>query len=237
MAAPILTWTAARPTPAALWIAFGVIVSAFGGIAILVAPGELGPPALPPELAAEPDLFIEDGVVTQYADDGQRRYVLRAHRITQFAPTHNTEARGEAALETLSLELPTADAVWRVSADSGRASQSGAAERIDLTDNVELSQDGAAADPRLFVDKLTVWPARREAESDQPVIIAVGDSRMSAAGLVADLASGRMRLISSTEQRVRLVTDTLSNAGAAPAFVPDAAHSGPSATAAGGRSP
>lgn len=237
MAAPILTRAVARPPPAALWIAFGVIVSAFGGIAILVAPGELGAPALPPELAAEPDLFIEDGVVTQYADDGQRRYVLRARRITQFAPTDNAETRGEAALETLSLELPTTDAVWRVSADNGRASQSGATERIDLTGNVELSQDGAAADPRLFVDQLTVWPARREAESDQPVIIAVGDSRMSAAGLVADLTSGRMRLISSTEQRVRLVTDTLSNAGAAPVAAPDAGHSGSSATVAGGRSP
>ena len=46
--------------------------------------GEDTPAPLPPELADEPDVYIEDAAITKFAADGGVRYRLWADRIKQF---------------------------------------------------------------------------------------------------------------------------------------------------------
>lgn len=219
MAAPTLTGRVlargVRPAPA-LWLGIGLAIAAFAVVVLVVAPGEMDDPALPPELAAEPDLYVEDGRITQHDEHGRVRYRLRAKRISHFE--RRDDAAGETRMDTLAFELPDAAMPWRGRADRGHAASApgegkgkgkGKEERLRLVGNVELSQQRrAGAFTRLSTDALTLLPERRLAESDQAVIIVTENSRMSAAGFKADLASGRIRLLSSTEQRVRVVART-----------------------------
>ena len=189
----------------ALWLGIGLATTVFAVIAMLVAPGEIGEPPLPPELAAEPDVYVEDGRITQHDDAGGVRYRLRAQRISHFAPRQG--AAGATRIEQLELELPDATAPWRGRADRGQAAHApGQEERLRLAGNVELDQerpDGGFT--RLRTAALTLLPESRLAKTDQPVTILTENSRMSAAGLEADLTSGRMRLLSSKEEQVRVV--------------------------------
>ena len=197
----------ARPT-AALWLGIGVAVAAFAAVALWVAPGEIGGPAVPPELAAEPDVVIEDGHITQHDEDGGIRYRLRARRISHFA--QRGDAAGETRMDGLAFELPDPAGPWQGRAARGHAaSVPGQEERLRLVGNVALSQQrGDGGFTRLATDALTLLPERRLAETDHPVIIVTENSRMSAAGFTADLTSGRMRLLSSTEEQVRVVART-----------------------------
>lgn len=193
-----------RHPPPALWLGIGLAAAGFAVVAMLVAPGEIGEPPVPPELAAEPDVYIEDGRITQHDDDGAIRYRLRGGRITHFH--QRGDAVGTTRIERLEFEFPHADAPWRGSADGGHAINAPAQEeRLRLTGNVELLQQRGGGFTRLRADALTLLPEQRVAKTDQPVTILTESSRMSAAGAVADLTSGRMRLFSSGETRVKVV--------------------------------
>ena len=200
------------PAPAR-WLGIGLLIAIFAAVAVLVVPGEIGQSTLPPELAHEPDLYIADGAITQHRADGGIRYRLRARRITHFATAREVDgervaAAGETRLVAPELELPGASAPWRARADTARTvNVPEQEETLRLEGDVELAQtrpDGGFT--RLSTASLTLLPASRAAHTEQPVIIDTEGSRMSAAGLVADLASGRMRLFSSTKERVRVVS-------------------------------
>ena len=193
-----------RPLPA-LWLGIGVATALFAVIALLVAPGEIGEPPLPPELAAEPDVYVEEGRIIQHDAQGGVRYRLRAQHISHFAPRE--DAAGATRIEQLEIELPDAVAPWRARADRGEAANvPGQEERLRLAGNVELDQERTGgAFTRVRTAALTLLPESRLAKTDQPVTILTESSRMSASGLEADLASGRMRLFSSKEEQVRVV--------------------------------
>ena len=81
----------------ALWLGIGLLIAAFAAVAVLVAPGEIGRPKLPPELAQEPDLYIADGVITQHRVDGGIRYRLRGaahHAFRHGAGSRRRAGRG-----------------------------------------------------------------------------------------------------------------------------------------------
>lgn len=200
-----------RQPPPALWLGIGLAAAVFAVVAMLIAPGEMGEPPLPPELAAEPDVYIEDGHIVQHDAEGGVRYRLRAKRISHFAPRQ--DAAGTTRIERLEIELPDESAPWRGRADSGfAANTSGQEERLRLAGNVELSQqreDGGFT--RLRTTALTLLPASRSAKTDQPVTIVTENSRMSAVGMEADLTSGRMWLSSSKEEQVHVVAQTNQN--------------------------
>ena len=196
-----------RHPPPALWLGTGLAAAGFAVVAMLVAPGEIGEPPVPPELAAEPDVYIEDGRITQHDDNGAVRYRLRASRITHFH--QRPDAAGTTRIERLEFEFPHPEAPWRGDADTGHAVNApGQEERLRLAGNVELVQERGGVYTRLRTDALTLLPEQRVATTDQPVTILTENSRMSAAGASADLNSGRMRLFSAGEMRVRVVVRT-----------------------------
>ena len=219
----------------ALWLGIGLLIAAFAAVAVLVAPGEIGRPKLPPELAQEPDLYIAEGVITQHRVDGGIRYRLRARRITHFATAREVggeqvAAAGETRLVAPEIELPGAPAPWHARADTALAFNTPEQDEVlrppeeapriqeetmHLEGDVELAQtrpDGGFT--RLSTESLTLLPDSRSARTDQPVMIVTEGSRMSAAGLTADLESGRMRLFSSTKKRVRVVVQPSQTVGA-----------------------
>lgn len=191
-----------------------LIVAGFGALALLMRPGERPASSLPPGLAEEPDLYLEDGIVTQYRADGSLDYRLAAERISQFEQPRQPGDR-LAVLVQPRLALYREDAPpWQVRAAEGTLRQaplaSGSEERVELRGDVRLVQslaDGKGDAREVRTEALTVYPARQQASTDQRVVLLAAVGRASAAGLEADLASGQMTLRSAAGQRVSIVVD------------------------------
>ena len=183
-----------------------VAVAAFAGVAIYLSPSEEDPPTLPPELADEPDALVEKGTITQYRDDGALNYRLRAERISHF------EDAGSSTLQAPVLELHDRDQPpWRVASRTGEvrtaSGPSGEAdEQVSLRGDVSLAQDRlSGAFTRIRTESLTLFPGRRQARSEQTAMIETETVSARVAGFEVDLASGRLALFSSADQRVSIV--------------------------------
>ncbi len=195
-----------RPSTLRWWLALGVVIVGFATVAIFMVPGDLREPELPPELADEPDAYLEGGVITQYRADGTLNYRLRTSRIAHF------ERDGVTRLSVPEFELHSPQAPpWHISSESGETvrvldSSSGQEEQVRLHGDVRLIQNGGSAGfTEVRTESLLLYPKRQFARAAEPVIITTGAGSGSAAGIEADLSSGRMRLFSSNSQRVRIV--------------------------------
>ncbi len=178
-------------------------VAGFAGIAMVLGPGEEDEPTLPPELADEPDAFVEGGTVTQFRDDGGLHYRLHADEISHF------DAARRSTLRAPVLELREADRPpWRVKSRTGevRAVAGTDEERVELHGDVILTQDrGGGVYTRILTEALTLYPGRQQAKAAQTAMIETDTVSARVAGFDADLASGRLTLFSSASQRVAIV--------------------------------
>ena len=164
------------------------------------------PSALPEELLGEPDLYLEQARIRQYDADGSLSYRLLADFILHF----ETDAITRLTLPDLTLynagALP-----WHSTAGQGfirkEISPAGVPEElVFLRDEVELRQrndDGRFL--KLRSDHMYVYPDRQYAQTDRSVTIDTEVGRTKAAGMAADLATGKIELSSSPSQRVQTI--------------------------------
>ncbi|MDE0038559.1 MAG: LPS export ABC transporter periplasmic protein LptC [Gammaproteobacteria bacterium] len=196
----------APPRTLVRWGVVVVVIAGFAGISMVLGPSEEDLPTLPPELADEPDALLERGTITQYRDDGALNYRLRAELISHF------DDAGRSTLQAPVLELHDENrSVWHVASRNGEVrtapGPSGKLEeQIALTRDVSLAQDrGGGAFTRIRTETLTVFPGRRQAKSEQTAMIETETVSARVAGFEVDLASGRLALFSSADQRVAIV--------------------------------
>jgi lipopolysaccharide export system protein LptC len=161
--------------------------------------------AVPLEGAAAPDLRMQRATVTQYGDDGTLRYQLQATEIRHFEADAITQLNSP----TLTLSR-TPQSSWMASARHGTVEHAsgadiGADEVVTLRDDVHLIARDSRQNFELTCSRLYIYPARRFAETDEPVIIDAASGRTTAAGLSGDLDSGLLKLASSATQRVKTV--------------------------------
>ncbi|MDE0190400.1 MAG: LPS export ABC transporter periplasmic protein LptC [Gammaproteobacteria bacterium] len=197
------------PTPPRTIVKWGLVVGAvagFAGISMVLSPSEEDPSTLPGELADDPDALVERGTITQYRDDGALNYRLRAESISHF------EDSGRSTLQAPVLELHDENLpAWHVASRTGEvrtaSGRSGEVEeRLALHGDVSLTQDrGGGAFTRIRTDTLTMFPDRRQAVSEQTAMIETETVSARVAGFEVDLASGRLALFSSADQRVSIV--------------------------------
>ncbi len=165
-----------------------------------------GPLELPPELLGEPDLYMEDAIITQYQPDGSMKYQLVSHQIRHF------ERDGLTRLTAPRLTLHNqTQPPWKVESDHGyvrrRTNDLGEAEEtVFLRSNVKLEQrydDGRRL--RLESPSLYIFPDAQYAETEQNVIVDSDISRTKGVGLQGNLQSGVLKLFSSAQQRVHTI--------------------------------
>lgn len=200
---------ASDPNPPRTLVKWGVVavaVAGFAGISMVLGPGEEDDPTLPPELADEPDAFIEGGTITLLRDDGGLHYRLGADQISHF------EAVGLSTLEVPVLELHDQNQPpWRIASSTGevRKVEGADEEQVELKGDVILTQDrGEGAYTEIATDALTLYPRLQQARTDQTAIIETNTVSARVGGFEADLASGRMTFSSSANQRVSIVVQT-----------------------------
>ena len=170
--------------------------------------GERAPPPLPPELADEPDIYMEGATITRYGADGGVRYRLRADRIKQF------EERSVTYFENPVIRLSQKSGPpWEANASRGEIRERvvddvETEEHLLLRDNVELTR--RHDDGRLFAlttAVLDVYPARQFARTDQAVMIETSGSKTTASGFEADMDRGWMKLLSGPGRQVHGVIE------------------------------
>lgn len=197
-----------RPNPSRTFVKRGAVAVAsagFAAIAIYLGPSGDDEPIPPPELTEEPDAYLEQGVITQFRDDGALHYRLRADRISHF------DAAGS-LLQVPVVELHDPNRPpWHVKSQAGEVrTVSGPSgedeEQVELRGDVSLTQDrGGGAFTRIRTESLTLFPDRHQARSEQTAIIETAPVSARVAGFEADLANGRLTFFSSTDQRVSIV--------------------------------
>jgi len=164
---------------------------------------ELG---LPAELTGEPDLYMEDAVITRFRPDGTLEYSLASAQIRYFESQHLTRVLNPSLTLHNDGQPP-----WNVMSDQGylhrRATPEGGTEEVVyLRSNVRLAQrfdDGRHVE--LKSAALYVYPDRQYAETDRDVMIDTDVGRTTAAGLHGDLKQGLYHLVSNAEQRVHTI--------------------------------
>ncbi|NIP13605.1 MAG: LPS export ABC transporter periplasmic protein LptC [Pseudomonadales bacterium] len=183
---------------------------AVAGVMLLSEPLEPAPEeeVLPSIVSEEPDLYIEDAVITQYLPSGTVHYRLMSKLLRQFEAdelVRLTEPRLVVNSETR--------APWRVQSEHGYVRRLRAAERsgdgeevVFLREDVQLEQrepDGRHM--RLTTSTLYVFPEREYAETDRDVMIDTHAGRTTATGLKGDLQRGLLQLSSSDRRRVHTI--------------------------------
>jgi LPS export ABC transporter protein LptC len=191
-------WWAGAVTTAALVVAALLLVEPF-------APTP-EPLELPAELLGEPDLYMEDAIITQYQPDGTMKYQLASHQIRHFERDNLTRLTAP----RLTLHSQT-QPPWTVESDHGyvrrRTNHLGDSEEtVFLRRNVKLEQrydDGRHL--RLESPSLYIFPDAQYAETDQNVIVDSDISRTMGVGLQGNLQHGVLKLFSSEQQRVHTI--------------------------------
>ena len=150
----------------------------------------------------DPDIYMLNASITQYADTGAIRHRIDAHRFTHFPLTDITTLRGPELL----LYNDNQDEPWDLSAAHGRMLPRVVFrdEIIELWDEVRVHQeDGEGNFIHITTESLSVYPDNDYAETDQKVIIDDNTGRTVAAGMKAYFTDGRFLFFSHEEQRVR----------------------------------
>ncbi|MDD9962349.1 MAG: LPS export ABC transporter periplasmic protein LptC [Gammaproteobacteria bacterium] len=171
-----------RQLAAGVLLAVGLLLLAF-----YLAPwrGTVPPGAPPPELAGEPDIYMESAVINQFQDDGTLQYRLAAQQVRTFDADRHTLLIGP----DFSLYSPTAPP-WRVSARRGdlHGLRDGADGVLVLSGEVVLHQtDPERGFTTVRTAELRVHPDPRYAETERDVMIETEAGRTFAQGLKADL--------------------------------------------------
>ena len=183
-----------------------VAVAGFAAISMYLGPSDDDEPALPPELAAEPDVYIDQGTITRYRDDGALHYRLLADEISHFDdPVRSVLLAPVVALHDVNRPP------WRIESHAGEVRNvSGPSgedeEQVHLHGEVTLLQDlGDGAFTRILTESLTMYPDRRQARAEQTAMIETDTVSARVGGFEADLANGHLAFFSSSNQRVSIV--------------------------------
>lgn len=190
------------------WVGMVTGALLLAGVVLLADPFDPppGPVELPEELAGEPDLYMEDVIITQYRPNGRMKYQLASHQIRHFERDNLTRL----AAPRLTLHNET-QPPWKIESDHGyirhRTNPAGVSEEVVfLRRNVKLEQrydDGRRL--RLECPSLYIFPDRQYAETQQNVIVDSDISRTTGVGFQGDLQHGVLKLFSSARQRVHTI--------------------------------
>ena len=179
------------------------------GYFYLINPEESNPPptnANNLNVPGQPDIYGRSVEYHQLNPDGTLHYRLNAERLEQYSE----RAYAEMEAPVIHLTSPS-QPPWDIRSDLGTIrNQSETAnvkeDMVYLNENVYLVQkhpeNGVMT---VRTDVFRLYPDRQYAETDQDVIIDTEVGRTVAAGLMADLETGVLKLSSDSKQRVHTI--------------------------------
>ena len=149
----------------------------------------------------DPDLYMLNAKITQFATNGGRQHEIIASRLTHFPLTDMT------ALISPEVKLFAHNATnpWKITADNGRLLPESQLrdEIVELWDNVAAEKTDLQGEfIKIKTTSLTIYPGQDFAETDQMVTIDGVGGHTSAAGMQAYLNEGRFLFVSDETNKV-----------------------------------
>jgi lipopolysaccharide export system protein LptC len=197
-------WSSGIPAGLIWLVTVGFVMA---GAVLFFEPFEDMAPATPVARAPDdPDLTLEQALITRFRESGTLKYRLRSPLIEHF------ESGSLTRMESPELELHSQpDPPWHMTASRGTISNvpdadGGTEERVLLDENVRMEQrfeDGRQFELR--TPSATVFPDREYAETSRNVMITTHAGRTTAVGLQGDLDRGLVHLFSDADQRVHTI--------------------------------
>lgn len=130
----------------------------------------------------EPDYHFSSPRITRFGTDGRLELDLTADRAVHYPDDDSV------ALADLTVDVRAADGrTWRMTAARGQGPMAG--ERFTLEGGVRIARPAADGAPALDLatDHVELDTRAQRLETDAPVVIVSGASRVTATGLVAEL--------------------------------------------------
>lgn len=137
------------------------------------------------------DFYAKNVRTIQFQEDGQRDYELQSDAL------EHVESSDVTYMEQPRMQLYRGNEIpWNIRSDRGEVGPEGA--EVELIDNVKVDKTDAGGRPSILTtSRLTVFPDRQYAETQQPVRIDAANGVTTGQGMKAYLNEGRMILQSN----------------------------------------
>ncbi|PAU56563.1 LPS export ABC transporter periplasmic protein LptC [Pseudomonas sp. PIC25] len=137
------------------------------------------------------DFYAINARSVQFQEDGKLRYEMRADRLEHVKATDITLLNKPDLLLYRGTELP-----WHVRSDRGEVAPEG--QEVELIEAVRVERTDAKGRPTILTtSRLTVFPEKEYAQTQQAVRIEAANGVTTAQGMKAYLNDGRMLLLSN----------------------------------------
>ncbi|MEC5159148.1 MULTISPECIES: LPS export ABC transporter periplasmic protein LptC [unclassified Janthinobacterium] len=165
------------------------VVFALGSFWLLQVLKQQGQDGVVGQPRNEPDYFVDNFSVVRMGVDGKPAYIVSGVKLTH-RPLDDSSDIERPYLRKLSPTTPPMDA----RALRGRIDQD--SSRVQLNGSVVVDRPAGpgAASMNLKTEALTVFPDADRMETDQPVVLLQGASRMSGVGMRANNATGQIEV-------------------------------------------
>jgi lipopolysaccharide export system protein LptC len=137
------------------------------------------------------DFYAENARTLQYQVDGKLEYEMTAERVEHLNSSDTTLMTNPRMDLYRGTELP-----WKVSSARGEVGPGG--DEVELIDQVRVERTDAKGRPTILTtSRLTVFPQKEYAQTQQAVRIDAANGVTTAQGMKAYLNDGRMLLLSN----------------------------------------
>jgi lipopolysaccharide export system protein LptC len=149
---------------------------------------------LAPETAVQQDYYLNDVTITELDEQGQPQHRLQARQLSHFSATEQSE------LQQPDLVIMEQNRVaWHVVAEHGSLNQR--QDMVLLQGKVRLTQSDEQAPLQLTTPALRIQPKKGRADTDQPVTLTQGNTRIQAIGMQIEQQEQRLLLLSQVRGR------------------------------------
>lgn len=137
------------------------------------------------------DFFAKNTYTVQYQADGKLHYELTAEKVEHIKTSDITLMTAPNMNLFRGTDLP-----WKIHSERGEVSPGGT--EVELIDNVRVERTDAKGRPTvLTTSRLTVFPDKEYAQTQQAVRIVAANGVTTAQGMKAYMNDGRMLLLSN----------------------------------------
>ncbi|MAR89871.1 MAG: LPS export ABC transporter periplasmic protein LptC [Pseudomonadota bacterium] len=135
----------------------------------------------------QPDMVAKNLVQQRFDDQGAKSYRLQAESMEQFI-SRDRNVMARPIITFFEQQQPS----WRTRADTAVSDTK--VNRLDLTGNVSIEQQGVSEAAVMETQTLALYPRRSYATTDDRVVIRQTGVYIEATGLDADLTNNRITL-------------------------------------------
>lgn len=137
------------------------------------------------------DFFVVDARAHQFQEDGKLQYEMTAEKLEHLKDSDIT------LLDKPDLQLYRGTQhPWHVRSDKGEVAPEG--KQVELIDNVRIARTDAKNRPTVITSsRVTVFPDREYAQTQQAVRIEAANGVTTAQGMKAYMNDGRINLLSN----------------------------------------